>query len=582
MINGQFGYDTTNDRIAVKRLADGVMKYMNSSNDLDIAGDSGTGAVDLDSQTLTFAGGTNIDTSVSGQTITAALATNVSISSLGVAGDLITSGITWTPRASADNTFGWRSVCYGNGIFVAVANSGTGNRVMTSPDGQTWIQRAASDDTFGWFSVCYGYGIFVAVAYTGTGNRVMTSPDGQTWTPRASADNTFEWRSVCYGNGIFVAVAYSGTGNRVMTSGKSLKHDNPDNNIFQGPREFTTGLTISDGDVTSISIPDDSATALQILEGANNILTIVTTNGSEAINIGNATTNPEYNLLGGGSLNVNGSVTVGTAIASNFSLVFLGTADNLIDSAGTLTIYGTDDLTLNSGDTLSINGASASMDFDGSGNVEISSDSTTIFCNETVDGALWFGHDALSVFAFDGDANEIIIGNTTDYSDLTFYGDLNVRNNGGNVAVMIATSHATGTAELTVYSGNSTSTIDIMSASADSHLTFSDGTTSWSIGYDYSETSFEICKSASVDNSNVALKIDSSLNATLGGNLVMAAAKSIDCLTNAAYLKPRNVAQAAIPTPDSGELLLWRDTDDDSIHLVYNDATAGVKSVAMS
>src|SRR6056300_1721241 len=38
--------------------------------DLDIAGDTGTGSIDLDSQTLTIAGGTGLDTTVSGQTVT--------------------------------------------------------------------------------------------------------------------------------------------------------------------------------------------------------------------------------------------------------------------------------------------------------------------------------------------------------------------------------------------------------------------------------------------------------------------------------------------------------------------------------
>jgi hypothetical protein len=47
----------------------------------------------------------------------------------------IADGITWTSRTSAaDND--WTSVAYGNGLFVAVSNNGTGNRVMTSPD--TW------------------------------------------------------------------------------------------------------------------------------------------------------------------------------------------------------------------------------------------------------------------------------------------------------------------------------------------------------------------------------------------------------------------------------------------------------------
>mgnify|MGYP007112060975 CR=1 FL=1 len=46
---------------------------------------------------------------------------------------------------------------------------------MTSPDGINWTKRAADTDSTNWYSVCYGNGLFVAVAYQGTGNRVMTS-----------------------------------------------------------------------------------------------------------------------------------------------------------------------------------------------------------------------------------------------------------------------------------------------------------------------------------------------------------------------------------------------------------------------
>jgi hypothetical protein len=124
-------------------------------------------------------------------------------------------GITWTSRSAAADK-GWWGITYGNGLFVAVSYTGTGNRVMTSPDGITWTSRSAAAD-YGWLGVTYGNGLFVAVSYTGTGNRVMTSPDGITWTIRNSAaDNN--WISVTYGNGLFVAVAFSGTGNRVMTS----------------------------------------------------------------------------------------------------------------------------------------------------------------------------------------------------------------------------------------------------------------------------------------------------------------------------------------------------------------------------
>jgi len=51
-----------------------------TAQDLDIAGDGGTGAVDLDSQSLTIAGTTNeIETSASGQTITIGLPSDVTI-----------------------------------------------------------------------------------------------------------------------------------------------------------------------------------------------------------------------------------------------------------------------------------------------------------------------------------------------------------------------------------------------------------------------------------------------------------------------------------------------------------------------
>ncbi|MCK9571072.1 DUF2793 domain-containing protein, partial [Candidatus Pacearchaeota archaeon] len=102
-----------------------------------------------------------------------------------VKGDIISKGLVWTIRTSAaDNQ--WRSVCYGNGLFVAVAITGSGNRVMTSPDGINWTIRTSAADN-GWLSVCYGNGLFVAVANTGSGNRVMTSPDGINWTIRTSA-----------------------------------------------------------------------------------------------------------------------------------------------------------------------------------------------------------------------------------------------------------------------------------------------------------------------------------------------------------------------------------------------------------
>jgi trimeric autotransporter adhesin len=66
------------------------VKSVVTAEDLDIAGDTGTGSIDLDSQTLTIAGTANeIETSASGQTITIGLPSTITANVTGnVAGDL--------------------------------------------------------------------------------------------------------------------------------------------------------------------------------------------------------------------------------------------------------------------------------------------------------------------------------------------------------------------------------------------------------------------------------------------------------------------------------------------------------------
>ena len=85
-----------------------VKAYVDSSvtaSDLDMAGDSGTGAVDLDSQSLTIAGTANeIETSMSGQTLTVGLPNNVTVANnLTVSGNLISDDITTATLTTSGN-----------------------------------------------------------------------------------------------------------------------------------------------------------------------------------------------------------------------------------------------------------------------------------------------------------------------------------------------------------------------------------------------------------------------------------------------------------------------------------------------
>ena len=76
-----------------------------TAQDLDLAGDSGTGAVDLDSQSLTIAGTANeIETSMSGQTLTVGLPNNVTVGgNLTVSGNMVTDDITTATLTTSGN-----------------------------------------------------------------------------------------------------------------------------------------------------------------------------------------------------------------------------------------------------------------------------------------------------------------------------------------------------------------------------------------------------------------------------------------------------------------------------------------------
>jgi hypothetical protein len=118
----------------------------------------------------------------------------------------INNGQSWTlcTVPAGVSTAAWTSVAYGNGTFVAVSSNGF---VMSSADGITWTQRTPSTTSIAWQAVTYGNGVFVAVASAG-GTRIMTSPDGVTWTSR-SGSTTQNWTGIAYGAGYFVAAAFN-------------------------------------------------------------------------------------------------------------------------------------------------------------------------------------------------------------------------------------------------------------------------------------------------------------------------------------------------------------------------------------
>jgi hypothetical protein len=148
----------------------------------------------------------------------------VAISETGTGNRIMTStdGYNWTQRSSPqDNS--WKDIIWVSklGLFVAVSNDGT-NRVMTSPDGITWTLRTAAEQR-GWYSLAWSPTLNLLVA-VGQFGYIMTSPDAITWTSRTSPSET-SWRSIVWAPKLskFISTGFSSTNtNDTMTSSDGI------------------------------------------------------------------------------------------------------------------------------------------------------------------------------------------------------------------------------------------------------------------------------------------------------------------------------------------------------------------------
>lgn len=123
-------------------------------------------------------------------------------------------------------------VCYEPGLgAVAVAGTSFTHRVLTSNGGRTtgtiWTSRSAT--SMQWQSICYGNGLFVAVGHNGgfTNGAIMTSPTGVTWTDRTGPTSGRLWMKVAFRGGRFFALAHntSFTTTYIMSSPDGINWD---------------------------------------------------------------------------------------------------------------------------------------------------------------------------------------------------------------------------------------------------------------------------------------------------------------------------------------------------------------------
>jgi len=127
---------------------------------------------------------------------------------------------TWTTR-TAPQAGNWRSIAYGNGVYVATASSQVSYpaQMMTSTDGITWTHPTVPSGRQ-WRAITFANGTFV-VTSGNMGESIITSTDGQTWAPQMSP-NSGTYKGLVFGNDKFVAVSTNGIngGQRTMVSGE--------------------------------------------------------------------------------------------------------------------------------------------------------------------------------------------------------------------------------------------------------------------------------------------------------------------------------------------------------------------------
>lgn len=158
---------------------------------------------------------------------------------------------TWT-AATTGVTGTWQSVTNRGALFVAVANSGATNRVMTSVNsGVDWTANNGISASVAWKDLASNDTNIVAVGQDGAQNiRIAFSADGSTWTTPAGNPNNSNsniWSSIASLGGTsnsYVAVSRSGGQNRILFTSDTFSTSTPVNDSY--PRTRTDAPTYLD------------------------------------------------------------------------------------------------------------------------------------------------------------------------------------------------------------------------------------------------------------------------------------------------------------------------------------------------
>ena len=311
--------------IKVQAAAGGITNALDLS-DAEIVNALSLGANDITATQWSIAGSTGLITTAGDLAING--------------GDLTTTQTTFNLLNATATTLNFAGAAATLSIGATTGTASINNETLSLPNA-TVVSAPNAAATFDSVSVGGGYGS-TGIALSNTGN---IQANGTLTIDGASllSGNVTATLDLAVNGGDLTSSA--GTFNLLNTGVTTLNLGGAATTIGIGAG---TGRTTLSNNLTA-NLIDNNADALDIQQGSDNYININTTNTSENISFGNATTNPSYSFLGSGTTTFTGGATVNGAFDANNASTFTPNDANDVlfttDSDSTLRITGLADTT---------------------------------------------------------------------------------------------------------------------------------------------------------------------------------------------------------------------------------------------
>lgn len=410
-------------------------------------------------------------------------------------------------------------LAYGNGVYVAIGYNGNGSYSYNT---ESWSSAMGLNGSAYYNNVGFGGGVFIAVGYN-TVDCIAKSTDGASWDQITRPSNDLWW-DVAYSPtlGRFVIVAY-GIGGTCNTYNFAYSDDGGTTWIGLNIDSLKSivGVCWGDGQFVAVNGGTDAYTSPDGINWTKR-------------------TSPS------GSMN---SVSYGNGL-------YVAPGDQNLQTSP-------DGITWTSRTV-----PEPTQYYDraayGNGVWVMTSNNATQKIVTSLDGITWTGRDHPTGGSVKPEGVSYANGRFLIYNQdggsytdrIWASGDITVEESGSNIylsGLYVRASRA-------YYGSADTSSID-------------DDDTNMTIDFDVNGAGSKFV--AFESNGTESARVDDN-------GITLPSAKSVDCATNGGYFKPRRVSQSAEPTPDTGELLVWRDTDDDKTYLVFEDGDVGTRKIELT